>query len=138
MVGRRSKMRLYYVYGCDKIYNGMYGMSESGIFLCDNHEEAIEWGQELAYRVMDSYSDITDSLENRVLEICESNRINYKDDGLEVQEIRSEVYEENAYYEVDLLNEALLPSDDVDALEDLLYELGDVEFRKRYFLRSIV
>lgn len=131
-------MKFYYVYGCDKIYNGMYGMNQSGIFLCRDHEDAIEWGQQLAYDVMDSYSEITDSLENRVLEICESNGINYEDDGLEVQEIRSEVYEENAYYEVDLLNEDLLPSDDVDELGDLLCELGDVEFRKRYFLRSIV
>ena len=130
-------MKLYYIYGSDQLYGGLHGMETSRIVLCDDDKEAVEWAKELSYDVMESYSNIYEDLEERVAELCAEERVCYKDDGPEVQRIRDEVYQEDLYYEVDLLDSDWLPTENIDELEDLLWDIGDEEFRKRYSFKSI-
>lgn len=130
-------MKLYYISGKDNLYQGLHGMQDSRIVLCDDDDEAIEWAKELSYDVMESYSNIYEDLEERVVERCAEECVYYKDDGSEVDRIREEVYDEDLNYEVDLLNSNWLPTEDIDELDDLLWEIGDEEFRSRYSLRSI-
>ncbi|MBQ2177029.1 MAG: hypothetical protein II453_18920, partial [Alphaproteobacteria bacterium] len=72
-------MNLYYIRANDQIYGGLYGMEETEIVLCNDDNEAIDWAEDLSYQVMESYSDIYETLEERVVKICAENRICYKD-----------------------------------------------------------
>ena len=130
-------MNLYYIRANDQIYGGLYGMEETEIVLCNDDNEAIDWAEDLSYRVMESYSDIYETLEERVAEICAEKRICYKDEGPMVEKIRDDVYRANLNYFIDRLDPNWLPSEDIDELEDLLWEIGDEEFIKRYSLKPV-
>ena len=129
--------KLYYIKGYDQIYCGLHGMETSRIIECENDDEAIDWGRDLSQDVIESYSNIYEELEEEVLHRCAVEGICYKDDGPIVDNIRDEVYQEDLAYEVDLLDSNELPSFDIDELEDLLWEMGDVEFRKKFTLIEI-
>lgn len=129
--------KFYYIYGCDQIYGGLHGMYKSGIASCADDDEAIEWARDFSQDVIESYNEIYNDLEDQIFDVCELNKINYKDDGPDVANIRDQIYEEDMDYFAVLLNGNELPSDDIDELNDLLWEIGDDEFLQKYSLRNV-
>lgn len=128
----------YYVCGQEKIYQGLYGLMYDTI-VDGSEEDAIEIAIELSDDVIDSYSCITDMLENTVAELCENKNINYKDHFTWtteqeeiIEEIREDVYEEDRDYFMVLLDEKKLPTLDAYDLDYILHKIGAEDFLNKY------
>lgn len=63
-------MRVF-IYACDNIYGGLHGMEDFGVYEVSSVEEANDIGREMSYGVIDSYSDIGDTLEENAREAVE-------------------------------------------------------------------
>ena len=134
-------MAYYLIYGCDQIYGGLHGMEQYEVVCCENDEEALEWARELSQWVIESYSNISDDLEETVQAICESEGIPYDGTSSEEDEIREQIYEEDMDYCAALLDKQKLPEaaffDELQIYNDLLEELGKEEFERLYVLKYV-
>lgn len=132
-------MALYLIKGYDNLYNALHGMERSEIIECSNHDEAIDFAQDLSYDVIQDYTEIYDSLEETVQEICENEGIPYGNDTEEEDRIREEVFHEDAMYEVYLLDMNVIEDRKltIDDLEDFLY-YDEETFKKHFVYEQIV
>lgn len=129
-------MALYLIKGYDNIYKGLHGLEDFRIVDCEKDADATDWALDLAADVVASYSEIYDSLEENIREECEAEGIDYESNNSRVDEIREEVYMEDYRIEVGLLDKSILPTLDLDELNDLYWNDND-EFEKLYVLRWI-
>ena len=132
-------MALYFIKGYDNLYSALHGMERSEIIECSNHNEAIDFAQDLSYNVIQDYAEIYDYLEENVQEICENEGILYGNNTEEEDRIREEVFREDAMYEVYLLdmNEIENRKLTIDDLEDFLY-YDEETFKKHFVYEQIV
>ena len=131
-------MALYYVCGQDQVYQGLHGMKYEAIAE-GIEQDAIIMARELSEDVISSFSEIRDVLEEEISDICSHYYIDYEDsftwsedDCDKIEEIRSEVYEDDLDYFFIKLDETKIPSTDPYELEDLLNEIGSDEFLEKY------
>ena len=113
----------------DDIYGGLHGMQDINI-LCGTEDEAREVASDMALDVIDSYYDIRDALEEKVERICELEGIDLEDES-EVDEIREEVYDQDAQWEIYELDRIKLPTVNMVKLRDMFYNNPD-EFLEKY------
>lgn len=55
-------MAIYLVYACEQSYGGLHGMYNCDVIEADSEEEADEYGEEMSYDVMESYSSVIDTM----------------------------------------------------------------------------
>lgn len=87
-------MSVYVIHGYEEIFGGMHGMEEWSMEELQNEKEAIETAIEMSRDVIESYSDITDILDERA-----EDSLSY---DIEEGRINSEFQRERAfnnYYE---------------------------------------
>ena len=113
----------------DDIYGGLHGMQDINI-LCGTEDEAREVASDMAFDVIDSYYDIRDALEEKVERICELEGIDLADES-EVNEVREEVYDQDAQWEIYELDRTKLPTVNTVKLRDMFYNNPD-EFLEKY------
>ena len=113
----------------DDIYGGLHGMRDMDI-LRGTEDEAREVASDMALDVVDSYYDIRDALEEKVERICELEGIDLEDES-EVDEIRGEVYDEDAKWEIYQLDITKLPTVNTVELRDMFYNNPD-DFLEKY------
>lgn len=132
-------MALYFIKGYDNLYNALHGMERSEIIECSNHDEAIDFAQDLSYDVIQDYAEIYDFLEENVQEICENEGIIYGNNTEEEDRIREEVFREDAMCEVYLLDMNVIEDRKltIDDLEDFLY-YDEETFKKHFVYEQIV
>lgn len=132
-------MALYLIKGYDNLYSALHGMERSEIIECSNHDEAIDFAQDLSYDVIQDYAEIYDSLEETVQEICENEGIIYGNNTEEENRIREKVFREDAMYEVYLLDMNVIENRKltIDDLEDFLY-YDEETFKKHFVYEQIV
>ena len=129
-------MKYYVVVGQDQIYSGLHGMLEVQIITANDFDEALNYAEELSYSVIGSYSQIYDEIERDVEEECIFRGIYYTNDDDEVNEIRDEMIANDLDCCVEELNEKLLPSLNLEVLNELIIE-GDWEsFVEKYGLKN--
>lgn len=121
-------MARWVVYACEQIYGGLHGMNSISVIESDDEAEVMDYACEQSYEVMDSYSEIYDSLEEEIRYCLEE----YDNED----EARNMVYSENIDYAYHLLNEnAILEGKRVSdyttrELESMCYDFGYNEFVK--------
>ena len=113
----------------DDIYGGLHGMQDINI-LCGTEDEAREVASDMAFDVIDSYYDIRDALEEKVERICELEGIDLADES-EVDEVREEVSDQDAQWEIYELDRTKLPTVNTVKLRDMFYNNPD-EFLEKY------
>ena len=113
----------------DDIYGGLHGMQDINI-LCGTEDEAREVASDMAFDVIDSYYDIRDALEEKIERICELEGIDFADES-EVDEVREEVYDQDAQWEIYELDRIKLPTVNTVKLRDMFYNNPD-EFLEKY------
>lgn len=122
-------MAIWAIKAYDDIYGGLHGMQDIDIF-DGTEDEASQIASEMAGDVIDSYYDIRDALEEEVERICELEGIDLEDES-EVDEIREEVYDEDAQWEIYELDITKLPTVNTMELRDMFYRNPD-EFLEKY------
>ena len=122
-------MAIWAIKAYDDIYGGLHGMQDIDIF-DGTEDEASQIASEMAGDVIDSYYDIRDALEEEVERICELEGIDLEDES-EVDEIREEVYDEDAQWEIYQLDRTKLPTINTMELRDMFYNTPD-EFLEKY------
>ena len=132
----------YYVCGQDQIYKGLHGLMYDAI-VEGSEEDAIEAAIELADDVIESYSCITNLLEDDIAELCEKQNIDYKDyfswtteQEEIIEEIRTDVYEQDRDFFIVLLDKEKLPTLDPYDLDAILHKIGRSEFLDKYRLEE--
>ena len=135
-------MAFYYVCGRDQIYGGYHGLSYDTV-IEGSEKDALDVGIELSENLIDSYSCITDNLEDQVAELCENKNINYWDsftwtdeEADIVEDIRADVYSEDRDYFFVKLDKTKLPTLDAYELDAILCEMGSEEFLDKYKLED--
>jgi len=129
-------MKYYVVVGQDQIYSGMYGMLEVAVITANDFEEALIYAEELSYSVIESYSQIYNEIERDVEDECIFRGVFYTDDDDKVNEIRDEIIANDLDCYVEELNEKLLPSLDLEVLNNLITEDDWENFVKKYGLKK--
>ena len=115
-------MRIFAISGQDELYQGLHGMRHVNVIIANAIEEAIEEARNLAYEVMTEYSQIYEQLEEDVCEYCDSEGVRYGWETVEEENLREEVYENDAVYEVYELNIEKLPTLNLSELSRYFYE----------------
>lgn len=115
-------MKYYAVLGQEQIFYGLHGMSEMEVITAESFEEASEYAENLSYEVINSYSQIWESIESDVQEECIFRGIPYTKDSGDVEWIRDELIDNDLDYYVYELDEKLLPSLDIKELNRLMQE----------------
>ena len=116
--------KLWAVWGYDDIYGELHGMKEVEIYE-GTENEAIEYARELANRVISSYSDIYNALEDSVREYCEDEGIEMGIGSEEEDDIREEFYNDDMVYGCIELDVTKLPTLDIEELEKMYYNDED-------------
>ncbi len=91
-------MKLYLIYAAEGKYQGLHGMYNMDVVWCEDDNEADEYGCQMSYEVMESYSEIEDSLQEEAMELIS--------DGWDEVEAYEEVARDNVYYTWCVLNDS--------------------------------
>lgn len=115
-------MAQYAIWACDNIYGGLHGMNYSGVINADTLEEALDYAQERAIEVTQSYSCIESALEDEYVE-----RVDENTPADEAEMIRCEIiFEDIEYNAVKVTKEGFSTKE----LDELCYNIGFEEFVK--------
>lgn len=121
-------MARWAIYACEQMYGGLHGMNSVSVIESDDEDEVMDYACEQSYEVMDSYSEIYDSLEEEIRNCLEE----YDNEN----EARDMIYSENIDYAYHLLNEnAILKGKKVSdyttrELESICFDFGYDKFVK--------
>ncbi len=96
-------MAIYMIYAYEHMYGGLHGMNNTVILESENAKSLYSMATEMSMEVMDSYSDVGETLLENAREEAESRGI-YNEDDPEFEEILDEEYEENVEYDIYELN----------------------------------
>lgn len=117
---------LYVIYAADQMYGGYHGMADWSIWNCNNEEEALEIARENSLDIIDLYPDIYKSIEEDIEEYIDETMSEE-----EVEELRSDFYNEDTEYNVWLIDEDIIKDYDIDNLERQLND-DPKDFIKKY------
>lgn len=111
---------LYIIHAFDERYGGSHGMEDWSIWDCENgiEVESIAW--ENSMNIINSFSCIYEELEAEIQnEIDDNDTITWTDE--EIDELRSEFYNDNIYYDLYELDEEKIKNKSYEELEKELY-----------------
>lgn len=114
------------IYACDCLYEGLHGMYDCGIFKFFNIEDALIQGREMSRQVIESYSDILDTLEEDFREYVRENMF---DD--ELNDLWEDIVHSDISYEIRLLKSECLANSTIAELEEEFYN-DPQEFLQNY------
>ena len=92
-------MAIYMIYAYEHMYGGLHGMNNTVIVESEDAKYLRSMATEMSMEVMDSYSDVGETLLENAREEAESRGI-YDEDDPEFKEILNEEYEENVEYDI--------------------------------------
>ena len=92
-------MAIYMIYAYEHMYGGLHGMNNTVILESEDAKSLYSMATEMSMEVMDSYSDVGETLLENAREEAESCGI-YDEDDPEFEEILDEEYEENVEYDI--------------------------------------
>lgn len=92
-------MAIYMIYAYEHMYGGLHGMNNTVILESEDAKSLRSMATEMSMEVMDSYSDVGETLLENAREEAESRGI-YDEDDPEFEEILDEEYEENVEYDI--------------------------------------
>ena len=115
-------MKYYAVLGQEQMFYGLHGMSEMAVITANDFEEASKYAEELSYKVIDSYPQIQEEIEQDVEIECIFRGVPYIEDSTEVEWIRDNLTDSDLDYYACELDEELLPSSNIEELNRLLQE----------------
>lgn len=92
-------MAIYMIYAYEHMYGGLHGMNNTIILESEDTKSLYSIATEMSMEVMDSYSDVGETLLENAREEAESHGI-YDEDDPEFEEILNEEYEENVEYDI--------------------------------------
>ena len=92
-------MAIYMIYAYEHMYGGLHGMNNTVILESEDAKSLYSMATEMSMEVMDSYSDVGETLLENAREEAESRGI-YDEDDPEFEEILDEEYEENVEYDI--------------------------------------
>lgn len=134
-------MNFYYVCASDQLFGGSLGMSYDCI-IEGNEGDAMEAGSEMSIEVIESFSCITDWLEEIVKDaFYDKTNIDLNCQDIEdcddelldlYTNIKDEVYYDDIDYFYVLLDKEKLPTIDPYKLDDILIKMGSEEFLETY------
>ena len=120
-------MAIYLIYACEEMYNGLHGMNSVAITE-SNNLKSVQWeAKEMSRYVMDSYSDIAETLLDNAREQAESLGI-YDESDPEFENILEQEYDDNICYYIYELSDEYTE----DQYNDMLEELDAEEIAKKY------
>ena len=83
------KEKRYFIYAYDEVYNGLHGMYDYRFDFC-SLESAEAYGHEMSYNVIESYSDIYESLYDEDSTDEEMDEAIQQDIAYEIWELRDD------------------------------------------------
>lgn len=106
---------LYVIHAFDERYDGLHGMGDWSIWDCENEIEANSIAWENSMDIINSFSCIYEELEAEVED-------NISDDMSEddIEQLRSDIYEEDIAYNFWVVDEDIAKEYDIDILENML------------------
>lgn len=109
---------VYAVIAAEGIYQGYHGIKEEAIIEVSSLEEAHEIASEMSIEVMNSfvYDELEEEIQN---EINDNDTITWTDE--EIDELRSEFYNDNIYYDLYELDEEKIKNKSYEELEKELH-----------------
>lgn len=111
---------IFLVRACEGIYEGLHGIETVEILEARNLDEIYSIATEMSIELMGSYSIVIDELERYVEEEIESNdTVNWTEERID--ELRSEIYNENVCYDIYELNEEKIKDISYRELEEEAY-----------------
>lgn len=117
---------LYVIHAFDERYGGCHGMEDWSIWDCKNYAETESIAWENSLEIINSFSCIYEELEAEVED-------NIFDDMSEddIEQLRSDVYEEDIAYNVWEIDKDIAKEYDIDILEIMLNKDPE-DFIKKY------
>lgn len=117
-------MKRYFVYACEQTYGGLHGIDNYGVFDFDDSwtEDEIykEYVCEMSFEIMNSYSNIIDSL---------VDRNDYEDEEEYYSAIEEAMWENVDGYVVKIRDDVMLSTKELD---EECCRLGPELFKKEY------
>lgn len=111
---------IFLVRACEGIYEGLYGIETIEILETKDLNEIHNIATEMSIELMNSYTDIIDELEKYVEEEIEFNdAINWTEER--INQLRSEIYNENVYYNLYELDKEKIKDMSYEGLEEEAY-----------------
>lgn len=108
---------IFAIVAAEGIYQGLHGINDKTLVEVSDWKEAIEIAIEMSLEVMDSYSQVYDTLEAEVQEEIDFNdTVNWTDERIE--KLRTEIYRSNLYFDIFELDENKIkdiPSEQLEA-----------------------
>lgn len=123
-------MPRFAIYAFEHVYEGLHGMNYQGVVEAPNESDAAAIAHEKAYELIDSYYQITDYLDDELAEVIADSPRKLTED--EIEQIRWDLYREDADYEVAQLNEKYCGRLSTEELDETCYDIGFVEFCELY------
>ena len=103
---------LYVIHAFEEKYGGYHGIEDWSIENCDNEEEAVSIARENSIEVINSYSLVYDELEDDIEAFTDESMS--EDD---IEELRSDIYDEDIAYEIWEIDSDIIKEYDIDTLE---------------------
>lgn len=109
-------MKRYAIYAGEQMYGGLHGMCEHCVVEAINFEDARDTAITKTYEVMESYSDIYESIEERVEEYT-----TYDMTEEDVCSLREELMNENMDYCIREIDESKAKDISTNSLDNMYY-----------------
>lgn len=122
-------MGRFYYYATENIYQGLYGIEDSGVIEARDMNNACDFCFERCMSLMEDYDDIMTSLREKA-ENCLSEEENEDDEKF--YEMLDEVMAENALVAVWAINEEKAKGLSTEELDSIAYHEGSNYFIKEY------
>lgn len=106
---------LYVIHAFEVKYGGYHGIEDWSIEDRDNEEEVVSIARENSLEVINSYSLVYDELENDIETFTDEDMS--EDD---IEELRSDIYNEDIVYEIWKIDSDIIKEYDIDTLEKWL------------------
>lgn len=114
-----------FIYAYDNLFGGLHGMYNYTFYEADTEKEAQETALELSCEVIDSYSDITEQLEEDADFCCDDR------DSDEWSSAYDEAVLQDTAYEIYALKDEVKDKTE-DELDELVYQEGVKRFIEKY------
>ena len=124
-------MAIWAIKGYDDYYSGLHGMAEYKV-IEGTEADANDYGLEMSYSVIESYSEIEEALEDNIED--ELSYYDFEDDDEEEATrdlIRSRTYKQDTAWDIYQLDKNKLPTLDFNELGEMFYNDPD-EFLEKY------
>lgn len=120
-------MARWAVYACENIYGGLHGMNYTAVVDFESSTTVENFARGQSLEVIESYSDIVETLEQDVEYNIEPGMSDE-----EIEQLRYETYLEDTEYTWEKVDEAKAGEYSTQELDEMIYDLGYEEFVELY------